>query len=221
MWHPLLRANRPRDLIGDRATRRARPAGKHKAEVERLVEAWTSQRTKHEAMKILAEAGVPSGALPRHRRGLADPHCVPATDRRGRHTRARALLTVGNPVKLSASPTKITPAPLLGEHRREILAELGYSPADIESFEAGGRDLACQRRPPRNPPKLPPPQLRPPPKSPPRGPSLRLHPTATAAAIQPPPPELPPPPLLPRPPKPLESLLLLAPPSHLIRIPIR
>ena len=32
---------------------------------------------------------------------------------------------VGNPIKLSASPTSITAAPLLGEHRDEILKELG------------------------------------------------------------------------------------------------
>jgi formyl-CoA transferase len=45
-------------------------------------------------------------------------------------------VTVGNPVKLSASPTAITGAPLLGEHRREILRELGYAEAEIDALEA-------------------------------------------------------------------------------------
>jgi formyl-CoA transferase len=47
-------------------------------------------------------------------------------------------VTVGNPVKLSASPTRIGPAPLLGQHRREVLAELGYTEADIAALEADG-----------------------------------------------------------------------------------
>jgi formyl-CoA transferase len=49
-----------------------------------------------------------------------------------------SYLTVGNPIKLSASPTTIGPSPLLGQHRREILAELGYSDADIDRLKADG-----------------------------------------------------------------------------------
>ena len=46
--------------------------------------------------------------------------------------------TVGNPIKLSASPTSITAAPLLGEHRDEILKELGYDDAEIRALAADG-----------------------------------------------------------------------------------
>jgi formyl-CoA transferase len=45
---------------------------------------------------------------------------------------------VGNPIKLSASPTAITPAPLLGQHREEILKELGYDEAEIRALEKDG-----------------------------------------------------------------------------------
>ena len=54
------------------------------------------------------------------------------------HAVRGSYLTVGNPVKLSASPTAITAAPLLGQHRREILIELGYKPADIDALAADG-----------------------------------------------------------------------------------
>jgi formyl-CoA transferase len=139
MWHPLLRAIGRADLIGDARYETGEARWQHKAEVDALVEAWTSARTKHDAMKILADAGVPCGACLDTGEVLTDPH-LRARDMivEVEHPERGRYLTVGNPVKLSASPTKITPAPLLGEHRREILAELGYSAADIESLEADG-----------------------------------------------------------------------------------
>jgi formyl-CoA transferase len=49
-----------------------------------------------------------------------------------------SYVTAGNPVKLSASPTRITTAPLLGQHNREILQELGYREADIAALREEG-----------------------------------------------------------------------------------
>jgi formyl-CoA transferase len=47
-------------------------------------------------------------------------------------------VTVGNPIKLSASPTTITASPLLGQHKAEILAGLGYTDAQIRALEQDG-----------------------------------------------------------------------------------
>ncbi len=47
-------------------------------------------------------------------------------------------LTVGNPIKLSASPTTIGPSPLLGQHREKILKELGYTEAQIRALASEG-----------------------------------------------------------------------------------
>src|SRR5437763_11984267 len=62
MWHPLLRALGRDDLIGDARYETGDARWRNRDEVNALVEAWTASRTKHEVMKILADAGVPCGA---------------------------------------------------------------------------------------------------------------------------------------------------------------
>ena len=41
------------------------------------------------------------------------------------HPTRGKYLTVGNPIKMSDSPTEVKRSPLLGEHTDEVLAELG------------------------------------------------------------------------------------------------
>jgi formyl-CoA transferase len=91
-------------------------------------------------MRILGEAGVPSGACQDTGEVLADAHL-----------RARDMIvdvdfptrgiyqTVGCPIKLSASPAEITRPPLLGEHTDELLASLCWvSPQDLRRLRDGG-----------------------------------------------------------------------------------
>jgi formyl-CoA transferase len=139
MWHPLLRAIGREDLVGDPRYETGEARWQHKAEVDALVESWTSARPKHEAMATLAAAGVPCGACLDTGEVLADPH-LRARDMivEVEHPVRGRYITAGNPVKLSASPTKIESAPLLGEHRRQILADLGYTEAQIAELERTG-----------------------------------------------------------------------------------
>jgi formyl-CoA transferase len=139
MWPPLVRAIGREDLAGDARYATAEARWKHKAEVDALVEAWTSQRSKHEVMKILGSAGVPCGAVLDTGEVINDPH-LRARDMivEVEHPVRGKYVTVGNPIKLSASPTTIGPSPLLGEHRHEILTELGYSDADITALAKDG-----------------------------------------------------------------------------------
>jgi len=139
MWHPLLRAIGRDDLIGDPRYETGEARWRNKDEVDALVEGWTRERTKHDVMKILAGAGVPCGACLDTGEVLADPHLreremIVEVDHpvRGRY------ITVGNPIKLSASPTTITPSPLLGQHREDILKELGYTETDIAALAKDG-----------------------------------------------------------------------------------
>ncbi len=60
---------------------------------------------------------------------------VVATD----HPVAGRVDTLGLPVKFGDTPGGIRrPAPTLGQHTREVLAQYGYDAAEIEAFIAAG-----------------------------------------------------------------------------------
>ena len=97
-------------------------------------------RTKAEWIERFDAAGVPVG--PVHSIGEALSH--PQTLARGMvvdlmHPEAGATKAIGCPVHFSATPTAIErPAPMLGQHTREVLAEHGVAEAEIETLLAEG-----------------------------------------------------------------------------------
>ncbi len=55
-----------------------------------------------------------------------------------RHPEAGTIRTVGIPVKLEGTPGAVRrPPPRLGEHTREVLAELGFTAAEIDALVSG------------------------------------------------------------------------------------
>ncbi|HEY0570971.1 MAG TPA: CoA transferase, partial [Enterovirga sp.] len=55
------------------------------------------------------------------------------------HPTRGKYLTVGNPIKLSDSPTEVTRSPLLGEHTDEILREvLGFNDNQVDQIRQSG-----------------------------------------------------------------------------------
>jgi crotonobetainyl-CoA:carnitine CoA-transferase CaiB-like acyl-CoA transferase len=97
-------------------------------------------RSKAEWIAILDDAGVPVG--PVHTIGEALTH--PQTLARGmvvdlEHPQAGATRALGCPIHFSKTATRIDrPAPMLGEHSRELLREYGYSEAEIDGFVDAG-----------------------------------------------------------------------------------
>ena len=99
-----------------------------------------SQRTTAEWLAVLDAAGVPAG--PVHAVGEALEH--PQTRARNMvveltHPQAGPTHALGCPIHFSATPTQVDlPAPLLGEHTRDVLREFGYTDEEIDGFVVDG-----------------------------------------------------------------------------------
>ena len=101
------------------------------------IEEWTKTKTKFEAMEILNEFDIPCGPILSMKElsedaSLRETGTIVEVD----HPVRGKYLSVGNPIKLSDSPTEVTRSPLLGEHTVEILGEFGYSPAQIDELRS-------------------------------------------------------------------------------------
>lgn len=96
-------------------------------------------------LTALEAAGVPAGPVLSIKEMHADPQTVaramvPAVD----HPVAGRVQTLGLPIKLSATPGGVVrPAPLFGEHTREVLSEAGCTAAEIDALLADGGAIAA------------------------------------------------------------------------------
>jgi formyl-CoA transferase len=101
------------------------------------IERWTMTKTKFEAMDILNEYDIPCGPILSMKELAEEPSLrktgtVVEVD----HPKRGKYLTVGNPIKLSDSPSDVKRSPLLGEHTDEVLAELGYNSGQIAEMRS-------------------------------------------------------------------------------------
>ena len=109
-------------------------------ELTAAMNAILATRSKAEWMAVLDAAGVPAG--PVHSIGEALSH--PQTLAREMvvdlvHPQAGRTRALGCPIHFSRTPTRIDrPAPMLGEHSRELLQEYGYSRRGDRRFRGGG-----------------------------------------------------------------------------------
>jgi crotonobetainyl-CoA:carnitine CoA-transferase CaiB-like acyl-CoA transferase len=102
-------------------------------------------RTVAEWIALLEPAGVPCGPINSIAQVFEDPHAL-ARDMvvELEHPKAGRTRAIGLPIKLSATPGKVArPAPLFGQHTREVLAEFGFGAAEIEDLIRSGAAVAA------------------------------------------------------------------------------
>jgi formyl-CoA transferase len=140
MWKALARVIGQPELADDpRFADRGGRVSRGK-ELDELVEGWTGKRTKHEVMELLGAAGVPCGAVLDSDEVMSNEHL------RGRgmivevdHPTRGRMAMPGSPIRMSDSPTEVTPAPLLGEHNAEIYGKLlGYGEDELATLKRDG-----------------------------------------------------------------------------------
>ena len=115
---------------------------RHRQELDRWVEEWTSPRDPYEVMETLQEIGVCAAVV----QDVEDQFKRdPQYAARGflvklREPEAGEVVTEGIPVRLSETPGRMRgPAPLMGEHTHEIARQLlGLSDEEIKALEDEG-----------------------------------------------------------------------------------
>jgi crotonobetainyl-CoA:carnitine CoA-transferase CaiB-like acyl-CoA transferase len=107
-------------------------------ELEELLEARFVTASTAEWLERLEAVGVPAGPILTYDQVFADPHvahremAVPIE-----HPTAGSTRVLGVPFKMAGTPARVRrPSPTLGQHTGEVLAQLGYSDADIARLRA-------------------------------------------------------------------------------------
>jgi CoA:oxalate CoA-transferase len=113
----------------------------HMDEVDAMVEAWTATLGKDDSFRLLREAGIPSAPLLHLHEVAHDEHLQHRGMLRSvRHPTMGDIRVFGTPLRLSASePVASTPAPLHGQHSREVLRRhLELTDQELAALAEGG-----------------------------------------------------------------------------------
>ena len=139
-WEPLMKLCGRAELITDPAWATPEARLPKLDQCFALIEQWTSTLDKFEVMRRLNEFEIPCGPILdmgeiAAEQALRETGTIVEVD----HPKRGKFLTVGNPIKLSDSPTEVKPSPSLGEHTDEILKSvLGLSEGEIEAAHQQG-----------------------------------------------------------------------------------
>jgi crotonobetainyl-CoA:carnitine CoA-transferase CaiB-like acyl-CoA transferase len=134
-WQRLCEAIGRRELVDHPLFTDGNARAQNHAELEPLLIAALSGRTRTEWLAVLEKAEVPAGPINDIPTVVEDPQVVA----RGMVRQVGEKAFAGQPIRLSTYPAMPErPAPALGEHTQAVLAELGYSPDEITDMKTQG-----------------------------------------------------------------------------------
>jgi len=142
-WKRLIEVLGQRELGDDPRFRTNADRMGHLAELVALLSPAFRTHSTAEWVETLERAGVPAGPVLSIREMLDHPQ----TAARGMrptvsHTTLGTVETLGFPVRLTATPAEVgRGAPLLGEHTRDVLMELGYDDREVRGLANSGAVL--------------------------------------------------------------------------------
>jgi formyl-CoA transferase len=139
-WEPLMKLCGRPELVADSQWSTPEARLPKLDQCFAIIEQWTSQHDKFEVMRLLNEFEIPCGPV-LDMRELSQEQALRATGTvvEVDHPKRGKFLTVGNPIKLSDSPTEVKRSPLLGEHTEEILKTVvGLSDGEIQDAHKEG-----------------------------------------------------------------------------------
>ncbi len=134
-WSQTCQAIGKPEWANDPAYTTARARQPHIMEIFAEIEKWLADKTKYEAVDILRTFEIPCSPVMDMKELEYDPDLrAGGTIVEVPHKQRGTYLTVGSPMKFSTFTPTITGSPLLGEHTDQVLAQLGYNPAQIARF---------------------------------------------------------------------------------------
>lgn len=137
-WEKLLKLLGKEELLTDpRFTDRIKRL-EHSEEVDTIVEAWTRNKTKKDAMLEMCEAGISAGMVLDIAEVINDPHLRERMFwKEIDHPQVGKVPVFGLPLKIAGSPTEpIATSPLLGEHNGKVYGELlGYTEEELANLK--------------------------------------------------------------------------------------
>lgn len=135
-WTALCKALGLDGLVDDERYADSNQRYRHREALAAEIEAVTITKPVAHWLDVLGGAGVPSAPIQDFGQVFNDPHLVARSyfwD--APHRKAGAVRQLGSPMRFSRTAVRRdTAGPVLGEDSAELLAELGYGPAEVGSL---------------------------------------------------------------------------------------